>query len=747
MIKHLPLTTALLLLTAGSMHAQIRLDGTFTDWSSTTSTYQEAVEELQAPDLSGLAITNDEDYLYLYLEADKEYKLHDREYPINPAEVEIYLDTDNNSATGYPIEDMGAELVIQAGQRKAIYYGEGEAVELNLHRLGLVSLPTVTSSRYEMAISLQGIDGGAIPLFTGSSIRLLVKELTSGDLLPDAGAYAYTIREDLQQNFSPEAVAQAENERAQLRIMTHNTEHDGLRDNSRKEAFARLYQAIRPDVITLNENWETAASEAKAFMDEYLPQGTEKGWYASKRVYGNITLSRYPILQSWVISEGERLAATLIDLPDSLFRRDLLVINTHLQCCEKDDRRQHQADATIKFMLDAQTEGGVIDLPINTPMVIAGDMNLVGDSRQLSTFLNGSIQNTDTYGQGRLPDWNESPLMDLHPLQTDQPFAYTWRNPYGSYPPSRIDYIMYTGSVMEAQKGFVLNASVMPQEKLEALGIRKEDTEASDHFPVVADFTLQSCQNPPQEVSFTDLPDTLVVIGEAIALEGQPANGLFRGSGLEGSTFNPERAGEGLHRIKYTIWDEEGCTSASQQEVRVVACSSIAFPVSISGLADTVFIADTLISLSGTPSNGTFSGTGIAGNTFDPTLAGEGTHDITYSVQAENGCIYSYSQQVVVREAKAEEPPVINGIQDPLLEQLTLTPNPACTRFTINFPTPPAQAVWLRIYSPDGRKLIQQEVQHQQTEIALRNLPSGLLFIQLRTEKGQKTYRLLKNDN
>jgi hypothetical protein len=38
-----------------------------------------------------------------------------------------------------------------------------------------------------------------------------------------------------------------------------------------------------------------------------------------------------------------------------------------------------------------------------------------------------------------------------------------------------------------------------------------------------------------------------------------------------------------------------------------------------------------------------FIGSGISGNTFDPALAGEGTHGISYVVMDEDGCVSSYA--------------------------------------------------------------------------------------------------------
>ncbi len=44
------------------------------------------------------------------------------------------------------------------------------------------------------------------------------------------------------------------------------------------------------------------------------------------------------------------------------------------------------------------------------------------------------------------------------------------------------------------------------------------------------------------------------------------------------------------------------------------------------------------ILLEATPTGGTFSGNGVVGNTFDPSLAGAGTHTIQYIYDAPNGC-------------------------------------------------------------------------------------------------------------
>ncbi len=67
------------------------------------------------------------------------------------------------------------------------------------------------------------------------------------------------------------------------------------------------------------------------------------------------------------------------------------------------------------------------------------------------------------------------------------------------------------------------------------------------------------------------------------------------------------------------------------------------------GLPATICYAASAVTLTGTPTGGTFSGPGISGNSFTPSSAGVGTHTITYSVtDISSGCSNSTTQQVEV---------------------------------------------------------------------------------------------------
>ncbi len=92
-----------------------------------------------------------------------------------------------------------------------------------------------------------------------------------------------------------------------------------------------------------------------------------------------------------------------------------------------------------------------------------------------------------------------------------------------------------------------------------------------------------------------------------------------------------------------TVTDENGCTATCSYTVSEPGPLNVGF----TGLATTYCSTDASVTLTGTPSGGTFSGPGISGNNFDPAAAGAGVHTITYTY-SDGTCSNSASQQVTV---------------------------------------------------------------------------------------------------
>lgn len=458
------------------------IDGLTNDWNEDCESYNDAGDH-NILDIKSLKVTNDDKYLYLNIAFTKEILLN------NNNNLKLFLDTDNNAATGFSVNGIGAELTWLFGQRHGFMFDQHEKVYHN--EIGFVALPTVTSTHFECRIARNSMSDSAQPLFTGSEIKIVLADGDNGDILPNQGNYVkYTFRDDLMQDHTSKSFLRPQE--TDVRILTYNVLHDGILKEDRRPYFQRILRSIYPDVIVFNECWDSSAEEAQTALNEMLPLIGGRIWNTIKLDQGNIIASVYPIKESWALQEKMRLTAALLDMPDNKYKNDFLVIAAHLRCCGANEERQLEADAFAQFILDAKQEGGVITLPDNTPILMAGDLNLVGYSQQLKTLLTGDIIN-EKYGDGGMLDWDNTPLEDVISLHTDEPVAITWRNDKGSFWPGRLDYTIITNSVMNVVNAFTIETTQMSEERLLANGLEKNDTDnASDHLPKVTDIGFDS---------------------------------------------------------------------------------------------------------------------------------------------------------------------------------------------------------------------------------------------------------------
>lgn len=464
------------------------IDGRFGDWTENAQTHNDLVGDGNQIDILGLSVTNDQNNLYLKLELYEKGLLNDNN------QLVLLIDTDGDASTGFKKNGIGAELVWNFGTRKGSFYGpEGQSNIWHNH-IGFRALPTVTSETFEMALSRSQKPNGDTPLFMADSLRVVIYDgATGGDQVPENGEFiTYYFNNELE-NTMPELSIKRDSP-AHLRLMTYNVLHDGIMDADRGESIRRIVEAVNPDIITFNECWDTEANYVVQWLNTNLPLDGNKSWYVSKVVYGNITASKYPIVDNVNVLPGKRIAASLIDLPER-FMKDIMVINCHLKCCgsESDnDTRQYESDAIISFINDTKAGENQLNISENTPFVFMGDFNLVGDAQQQYTLTHGDIVNTTYFGNGGLPDWDDTPMADLISQSINFNMAYTWRSDKSSYWPGRLDYIFYTNSQMKAQKSFILETRYMSSDSLLAHNLKSYDSRtASDHFPHIADFTLE----------------------------------------------------------------------------------------------------------------------------------------------------------------------------------------------------------------------------------------------------------------
>ncbi|MGK0363959.1 MAG: hypothetical protein ACI85O_001013, partial [Saprospiraceae bacterium] len=143
--------------------------------------------------------------------------------------------------------------------------------------------------------------------------------------------------------------------------------------------------------------------------------------------------------------------------------------------------------------------------------------------------------------------------------------------------------------------------------------------------------TFTVCIQLGTQVSFSP-PDTIFCIDDApTQLEGvTPIGGVFSGDGVNSSgIFDPSMAGVGIHEIVYTFTDPSlTCSGSATATITVNDLPSVSL-----SFAEGFCIDDIPTQLTdGTPVGGTYSGAGINANgVFDASVAGVGTHPISYS--------------------------------------------------------------------------------------------------------------------
>jgi len=495
--------------------APIALDGTFGDWTSDLATVSEAPNAPSGVDLLEAQVSNDEHFLFIRLKADDEFDLME---PLIPQDIRLYLDTDHDESTGHPIQSgFGAELSISFSTRSAKYFRDA-TVNVELSDISFRTSPTVTSEEFELAIRRDALPDGEHPLFPSASIKVLLHNKLNQDTLPSEGLeFSYTF--DERPVPAPQPVDLVKTDGSHIRMLAYNTKNDGLKDPELVPHFENILKVLNPDIIGFSECYNTDPGYVKGLLDSWLPRETEEGWHVASGSGGDlITASTWPILETEDVLPRQMPA--LIDLPEA-YSSDLLFTNAHLNCCAADDKRQDQVDAYISALLFAKDEGEEGGLPEGTPFVYAGDLNLVGYAQQLTTLLTGDIQNTSKYGPGGKPDWDGTDLTDLISMQTDVRMDYTWRSDFSSYPPGKLDYVIYSDAVLTAEKHFVLRTESMSAERLAQYGLNQLATSsASDHFPVVADFSLvsQTGTRDPMPASYTLYPNpvsqTLMISGK-----------------------------------------------------------------------------------------------------------------------------------------------------------------------------------------------------------------------------------------
>lgn len=304
-----------------------------------------------------------------------------------------------------------------------------------------------------------------------------------------------------------------------VRVMSWNVKLGSILapEGARYESFARIVQAIDPDVIGLQEVEKAGlAEQLMQLMNNYIPLENGESWQVHT-VSDNALISRYPLQQ-----QGGELAVrypipelgapnfhfgyatALVDIPGHFGDTGIYVVAMHNKSGAGKENvrlRQVQSDSIVRWIRNLRESDQANTIPDNTPIVILGDMNVVSDAsmQPFETLVSGDIIDEETFGPDFKIDWDGTDLADARPSHNGKEQSYyTWRNDEMPFAPSALDRIIFTDSVMSVSQRFILNTMMMSADELAALGLQKSDVLYSgkagdyDHLPLVTDFSLRS---------------------------------------------------------------------------------------------------------------------------------------------------------------------------------------------------------------------------------------------------------------
>jgi hypothetical protein len=140
---------------------------------------------------------------------------------------------------------------------------------------------------------------------------------------------------------------------------------------------------------------------------------------------------------------------------------------------------------------------------------------------------------------------------------------------------------------------------------------------------------------------------TLQLIGPSImgAQYSWSGPGAFSATGLQAYRFPTTVAHSGNYTLNIAL---NGCTSGAQTTAVQVINNPTPPTVSFTGLPAATNTLASPSTLTGSPIGGYFSGIGVAGNSFNPAVSGQGDFVVLYNVQGTAACVTTAADTVSV---------------------------------------------------------------------------------------------------
>ena len=219
--------------------------------------------------------------------------------------------------------------------------------------------------------------------------------------------------------------------------------------------------------------------------------------------------------------------------------------------------------------------------------------------------------------------------------------------------------------------------------------------------------------------------------GETVTYVCTGATASSGANSVDGITFNP-----GTTTVWYIVTDAAGNQDSCSFDVLVHPSPTISIaafnPDSLCNYSDPIPLP------TATPALGSYSGTGISGSMFDPSLSGDGTFYITYTYTDSLGCTNSDSTAIFIDGCSSAQ-------EWQELSNTTVYPNPSSGVFTVSFGDITETLEYV-VTAVDGR-IVQTGVvkTNVDVKIDLGEEKSGIYLLHLKGSQANKTMTLMKD--
>src|SRR6266498_2940888 len=168
----------------------IAIDGSFDDWAGIPPAIEDLSDTTNSIDYARVYVSNDADYLYV------RFTLHAPGNPFTSHE-NIFIDADNDSASGFRFGGIGSEMLIQSGvgyEERAGGFNDG----FNFDGLDWAAAPNIAATNFEVRISRHAAYTSQPPgpVFASDTIALVLEAETpnfvSVEFAPDSAGQTYT---------------------------------------------------------------------------------------------------------------------------------------------------------------------------------------------------------------------------------------------------------------------------------------------------------------------------------------------------------------------------------------------------------------------------------------------------------------------------------------------------------------------------------------------------------------------------